>query len=527
MKKYLALVLSLVMVLALALPAQAAVTEKGVLPIVDEPITLTVAFPVNAKVEDMSTNELTLWYEEQTGIQLEFVELSTEDTATQVNMLMNSGDLPDIILGYNFPYDVLCGYADAGLIVPLDEQYEKYSYYIDSALIPAMGENTLGYVTYDDQKWAVPSGGGLITNIYGSTYNRIQTQFLEALGMEMPRTIDELYNFLVGVRDNDVNGNGDPSDEIPLTTFAKNNYIFQMLSNAWQFTDTDNYLKVTDGKVGFIANNEYFKETLEFMKKLVDEKLLDPASFTQDESVMATLLAQDGNNVGIYGCGNMYTNSMDSTGDEYQGMRCMPNLEGPHGYKSSMYSPAKVRISGVVTADCENVDAAFRFLDFCLSPEAGMATRVGFEGKEWAKATEGMIGRDGKPALFYLLTTQEWVQPSTNVIWDSESFIVSSVMNGCEATATATKYPTSYDIVEWKYEEENTYEKLPQLLMSAEDSSEYEELRIMIKETVDEAIATFVLGDRDLAEFDDYCAELESMGLERYIEMAQEAVDAL
>ena len=63
--------------------------------------------------------------------------------------------------------------------------------------------------------------------------------------------------------------------------------------------------------------------------------------------------------------------------------------------------------------------------------------------------------------------------------------------------------------------------------MSAEDTAEYEELKVMIKEAVDEAIATFVLGDRDLAEFDDYCAELESMGLERYIEMAQEAVDAL
>lgn len=525
MKKTLTLVLALAVLLTACLPASAAVTEKGVLPIVDEPITLTVAFPVNPKVEDINTNKLTLWYEEQTGIQLEFIELSTEDTATQVNMLMNSGDLPDIILGYGFPYDVLCGYADAGLIVPLDEQYEKYGLNVYDRLLPEMGDNALSYVTYEDQRWAVPSGGNLITNVYGAEYNRIQTQFLEALGMEMPHTIDELYDFLVAVRDNDVNGNGDPSDEIPMTTYAACNYVFRMLSNAWQYTDCSTYLKVNDDVVNFIGNNEYFKETLEFMKKLVDEKLLDPACFTQDKSVCATLLAQDGNNVGIYACGNMYTETMDSEGEEYQNMRMLPNLEGPYGYKSSLYSPSSVRISGVVTSACENVDAAFRFLDFCLSEEAGISTRVGFEGEQWKVADEGVIGRDGTQAKFSLLTTQEWVQPSTNVIWDSESFIISNVMNGCEAAQTAVKYPGPADIVEWNYVGENTHERLPQLLMSAEDALEYNELQSLIRSAVEEAIAVFVLGDRDMNEFDAYCAELDAMGLQRYIEMAQAAYD--
>lgn len=527
MKKTLSLFLALMLTLLVCLPASAAVTAKGELPIVDEPITLTIALPVAAKVEDMATNKLTLWYEEQTGIQLKFIELSPEDVATQVNMLMNSSDLPDVVLGYDVPYDVLCGYADAGLIVPLDEQYEKYGLYVYERLIPEMGEATLGYVTYDDQLWAVPAGGNLITNLYGSEYNRIQTQFLEALGMEMPRTLDELYAFLVGVRDNDVNGNGDPSDEIPMTTYARVNFVFRMISNAYQYTDCGTYLKVNDGKVSFIANNELFKEALTFMKKLIDEGLCDPACFTQDESVCATILAQEGNNVGIYACGNTYTNSMDSEGDEYQNMRCLPNLAGPYGYKTTMYSPSGVRRTGIVTSACENVDAAFRFLDFCLSEEAGIATRVGFEGEQWKVADEGVIGRDGKQAKFSLLTTQEWVQPSTNVIWDMESFIVSSVMNGCEAAQTAAKYPPNMDIIEWNYEGEVTNERLPQLMMDADTTLEYNELQGIIRTAVEEAIATFVLGDRDLAEFDDYCAGLEKMGLQQYIDMAQAAYDEL
>ena len=41
------------------------------------------------------------------------------------------------------------------------------------------------------------------------------------------------------------------------------------------------------------------------------------------------------------------------------------------------------------------------------------------------------------------------------------------------------------------------------------------------------AIAAFTLGDRSLDEFDAFCGELEAMGLERYIELAQTAYDAL
>ena len=526
MKKSLALLVSLAMLFSLA-SALADVTEKGVLPIVTEPITLKVAMPINAKVEDINTNKLTLFIEETTGIDLEFIELSTSDTATQVNMLMNSSELPDVLLAYNVPYDVLCGWADAGLIVSLDEQVEKYGDNLFSNFMPKLGDNALSYVTYDDHIWAVPSGGGLITNVYGGEYNRLQTGFLEALGMEMPHSIDELYEFLKGVRDNDVNGNGDPSDEIPMTTYAGNNYIFRMLSNAWQYTDASSYLKVTDGKVSCIANNEYFLETVTFMKKLVDEGLMDPASFTQDDSVTAAILAQDGLNVGIYACGNMYTNTMDSTGDEYQNMRCLPNLEGPYGYKSSLYSPATVRISGIITSACKDVDAAFRMMDWFLSEDFALACRVGFEGEEWAKAEDGMIGRDGTPAWFYLLKTQEWVQPSTNVIWDSESFIVSDIMNHCEMSMTASKYPTALDIQEWNFPGENTYEKLPQLLMSAEDMAEYNELKTLIVDQINVAIAAFTLGDRSLDEFDAFCGELEAMGLERYIELAQTAYDAL
>lgn len=137
----------------------------------DNPITLRVAMPVNSKVEDINTNQLTLYIEEQTGIDLEFIEMSDAETATQVNTLMNGGELPDIFLGWGFPYDALCTYADAGLIQPLDEYIDQWGYNLKNTILadPDL-ENALAYATYDGHVYAMPSGGGLVTNVYGTLY---------------------------------------------------------------------------------------------------------------------------------------------------------------------------------------------------------------------------------------------------------------------------------------------------------------------------------------------------------------------
>ena len=44
----------------------------------------------------------------------------------------------------------------------------------------------------------------------------INQTWLDNLGLKAPATLDELYDVLVAFRDQDADGNGDPSDEIPL-----------------------------------------------------------------------------------------------------------------------------------------------------------------------------------------------------------------------------------------------------------------------------------------------------------------------
>ena len=139
------------------------------------------------------------------------------------------------------------------------------------------------------------------------------------------------------------------------------------------------------------------------------------------------------------------------------------------------------------------------------------------------KAEDGVLGRDGEQAWFELLTAQEWVQASTNVIWSSENFIHSNIMNHCAVAQETRKYPTATEIVKQDLANKVTGELLPVLVMSAEDMTEYNELKELIVDSVKSNVAQFILGNRDMSEWDDYCKELEKMNVERYVELAQAA----
>ena len=110
MKKLTALVLALSMLLGASALAEEALemsdvpgmTAPGVLPIVTEPVTLTIGIPTHTLVTDYEDNFMTKMIEEETGIDLEFVFYPSAETATVIDLALASGDeLPDVIV-YGF-----------------------------------------------------------------------------------------------------------------------------------------------------------------------------------------------------------------------------------------------------------------------------------------------------------------------------------------------------------------------------------------------------------------------------------------
>ena len=104
----------------------------------------------------------------------------------------------------------------------------------------------------------------------------IREDWLVKLGLEVPETVDELYNVLVAFRDGDPNGNNE-KDEWAMSgagAFTSSGaHSPGQLSWAW---DTTPSFYLRDGKVQYGPLDPQFKDALAFMNKLYNEGLLDP-----------------------------------------------------------------------------------------------------------------------------------------------------------------------------------------------------------------------------------------------------------
>ena len=105
-RRIMALALASTMVVGSAVPALAKkkdevkLTEAGY-PIVPEgeELTLTCFTMTMPNVENFETNDFTKYLEEQTGVHIEWVTAGRDDWQEKLNMMLASGDYPDLMLG--------------------------------------------------------------------------------------------------------------------------------------------------------------------------------------------------------------------------------------------------------------------------------------------------------------------------------------------------------------------------------------------------------------------------------------------
>jgi putative aldouronate transport system substrate-binding protein len=125
-----------------------------------------------------------------------------------LNLMLATGNIPDIV-GSSRIRDFVNQYGPEGAFVPLNDLIEEHApniaaYYaqrpdIEAAVKAADGQ--MYYIPY------LPDGK------YGRAY-WIRTDWLDALGLDVPQTVEEYENVLRALKTQDPNGNG-LADEVP------------------------------------------------------------------------------------------------------------------------------------------------------------------------------------------------------------------------------------------------------------------------------------------------------------------------
>jgi putative aldouronate transport system substrate-binding protein len=509
------------------------VTPKGVFPVVNEPYTLTVAMRLHPNVEDIKTNFFTQHLEKVTGVSINPIILPNDENEalTRVNLMFASNDLPDVVAGVlNISSSVIYEFAQSGQLVPINEYIDQYGVGLQSnkaRMAPEEAAMVDSILTMPDGKiYSMPSITTMPTDKY-SMMTWVYKPWLEALKLQAPKNLDEFYNMCVAFKTRDPNGNG-LADEIPISNSKPQaNRIVTYIGNAFQYTDWEWYLKVTSGKVESNANNAEYRKTLEYVRKLMADGLLDPQMYTQSNAELKAALAVDKVIVGVipYASPSGYLNSSEEPMRSYD---VIDMLEGPNGFKSTVKRGITIQHDWFVTNKCKLPAAAVRVADYCFSDAGWNYLRYGEKGVDWDDPT----GTDimGQTASIKLIK-DVYGLPSQNKIWRNHILFFYDIryLQRQNDAKDLKEYEAKKYIASQMLIKSAPPEAVPLNLKypNIEDEGTAVRLRTELRNYIEEMQALFVMGDVALndAEWNRYVNELNNRGLQTYVSTVQKAYD--
>ena len=514
-----------------AAPVGDGVTPRGVFPVVNEPYTLSIAMQLNPNVEDIRTNFFTQHLEKVTGVTINPIVLPNDgnQAVTRVNLMFASDDLPDVVAGVlSLSSSVIYEFAQSGQLVPINEYVNKYGVSWESnkkRLTPADAALVESMLTMPDGKiYSMPSISDLDTDKY-SMMTWVYKPWLEKLNINVPKNLDEFYNMCMAFKTRDPNGNG-LADEIAISnSMPQANRIVCYIGNAFQYQDWEWYLKVTNGKVEPFANNTEYRRTLEYVRKLMADGLLDPLMYTQSNAELKATMAVDKVIVGVipYASPSGYLTSSEEPMRSYD---IIDMLEGPNGHKSTVSRGIAIYHDWLVTKKCRLPAAAVRVADYCSSEDGWNYLRYGEKGVDWDTPTGTDIMRN--PASVKLLR-DVYGLPSQNKIWRNHILYFYDIryLQRQNDAMDFKEYEAKKYIGSQMLKKSAPSEAVPLVLKypNIDDEALVVRLRTELRSYIEEMQALFIMGDVPLndTEWNRYVAELNNRGLQNYVNAVQRA----
>ncbi len=543
MKKLIALVLCMMMLVPAAL-ADVTYNEPGTYPIANEVVTVRIFAPQDgefSRADNPHTKEL----EEKLGIKIEWVIAPADQIKSKLNLLFagqNAEKVDLVLTGVSQRLDMVteAQLAAQGLILPLNEYYEKSSVGYKAAFenMPGMKD----FITQPDGKiYNMPNVDGSL-HVQYQLKCWINQQWLDNLGLKQPTTTEEFYQVMKAFKEQDANGNGDPNDEIPLST-TKNGasaMIDGFLMAPFQLTPMTTRMYVDNGVVTYAPIQDAYREGLRYLNKMYTEGLINPESFTQQSSNQVNV-NENGEHTVIGAFLAMrpgYGVNMAVDGArKWEEYRLLAPLKGPDGEAISDWNPYVMYQTGMafIPAGAQNPEAAFRLVDYLATYEGTMRSAWGVEGVHWQKAAEGAVGLDGSPAV---VSTLEAYRTDTNFRWDQLAGYVRDTKFTVMQETAADPYAADVAPLDGRqivmYKGSLAHQAvaqpldsvLPSLYFTEDAAEEIALLQTSVNDYQQECMVAFITGTMSIDDdWDSYVETIKSIALDDYLALYQEAYD--
>lgn len=476
------------------------------LPIVDEG-----AYTFSIFCDDSSsTGEFYMLdvFKEQTNVDIDLQIYAYENATEKLNLALNSGTYADVIGGWTLSDAMVLTYGvEQGVFIPLEDIFAEYCPNITAILdLPGVREKM---TAPDGHIYTIPYVCGDTTVGY-SPY--INSRWLENVGMDMPTTTDEFEAVLKAFKEQDANGNGDTTDEIPFSADPNNKHLEAMAGWFGLPMNKQGLTVLDDGETAFAATSTTYREFLSWFNKLYEQGLVDTEIFTQDSATWEGKGNQD-----MYGVSIAYGSSEYAgyvQGVEKSEYDALPVLNADNGGIWLRDTPGNsvYRTQAVITDNAEHPEIIARWFDNAFELENGIGCSIGPVGVVTFKEGDGYRQIDSST-----LDEETQEKVSWGNLWPQSLPKYTPI--GFKTIQDNPLYDEK-KAVEELYEPNLTEGVIESPWIEMDSVEIYSEYASAIQDYFDQQQALFISGEKDVdddAVWEAYKKGYEGLGLSEYL----------
>lgn len=436
------------------------------------------------------------------GIAVDWQLVDYNNYADSVGPMLTTGAMDaDIILLPD--QDENQTYIKSGLFAALDEHFAdmpNFTKWLDAnPVIKAEITAEDGHIYY------VPG-----TNV-GKDYQPVlmyNQVWLDKAGMEAPETLDDFVELLRYFKDNDMNDNGDTTDEIPMSIMAE--FLPYMFGPAFGLDLVSGFQADADGNVTYAAaDSENYKKYLEFLNGLYQEGLLEVEYNSLDRDQVIERMSNDLTGVGFdfsWAMSMMYSNVLPY----YDGTKDTAFIgAAPLSGEYKGYYVGRVELGNMfgVTSSSENISLACKFLDYAMSEPCQEMYQWGIEGESYT------VDASGNKAYTEQASDNDWLQQlgiNPSFVFPAQQSVVSTDALVADWHAECNAWQEQFVVDPW-----------PFIYSTVDESEVINTYMVDIQTYVDENAAAFITGTKKMDEFDSYISGLQALNLSEVINVKQ------
>ncbi|MDQ0875231.1 putative aldouronate transport system substrate-binding protein [Paenibacillus sp. V4I3] len=331
----------------------------------------------------VDNNYWTQWIQKEFGdknnIKLQFIPVPRNQEVDKLNVLMTTGDAPDIVFTYDM--NTIFNYVKSGGLTDLGKLVDEHG----PNLKKFLGQETLAYGVFSSKQYTIPAK----RTLQFAHASMIRKDWLDKLGLPVPKTKEEFYAAMKMFKEKDPGKTGGKVVPYGFAAMNGSNYVSssQFLGSFIKKTSEEDFFAFKPSWSDILMPG--YKDGVQFLNKMNQEGLISP-DFALDKDMKKFEADVANGYVGAFTSiaahqnlmlpGNVFdTMKKNVPGAEYISMDAFTNEEGKR--PKQIYEPTGLHM--MIPKSSKHAVEAIKYLDWMSQNDVLFKLSNGVEGQHY------------------------------------------------------------------------------------------------------------------------------------------------